>query len=168
MNQPSPYNLANLKSLAGSKHRENKKFFSQIKSKKPKHLDATINKIHDKVFSCIDCLQCANCCKTTGPKFTQKDVERIAAHFKLRPVELVSRYLRIDEDGDTVLQQLPCPFLADDNYCSIYDLRPKACKQYPHTGQTGQLKILPLTLKNTEVCPAVFEITERLKGELSI
>ena len=100
------------------------------------------------------------------PKFTQKDVERIAAHFKLRPAEFVTKYLRVDEDGDTVLQQLPCPFLGDQNYCSIYDVRPKACRQYPHTDHPRQFKILPLTLKNTEVCPAVFNIVEQLKKEI--
>ncbi len=27
----------------------------------------------------------------------------------------------------------PCPFLGDDNYCSVYEARPKACREYPHT-----------------------------------
>lgn len=168
MNHSLQDKLPNLKSLAGSKHKENKKFFRKLKSKKPKHLDKTIHRIHEEVFSCIDCLQCANCCKTTGPKFTQKDIERIAAHFNLRPAELMDQHLRIDEDGDTVLQQLPCPFLDSQNYCTIYDIRPKACKQYPHTDQTGQAGILPLTLKNTEICPAVFEITERMKSAFPV
>ena len=163
MSQSLQDKLANLKSLAGSKHKENKKFFARLRSKKPKNFDKTIHQIHDEVFACTDCLQCANCCKTTGPKFTQKDVERIASHFNLRPAEFMDQYLQMDEDGDTVLQQVPCPFLDSQNYCTIYDIRPKACRQYPHTNQVGQLGILPLTLKNIEICPAVYEITERMK-----
>lgn len=80
----------------------------------------------------------------------------------------MQQYLRLDEDGDTVLQQLPCTFLDVNNNCLIYDIRPKACKQYPHTDHTGQLSILPLTLKNAEICPAIYDIIERLKREFTV
>ncbi|MFT6686082.1 MAG: Fe-S-cluster containining protein [Bacteroidia bacterium] len=119
--------------------------------------------MHEEVFACTDCLKCANCCKTTGPLFTQKDIERIAKHLKLKPGQFVEKYLRIDEDKDYVLQQVPCPFLAEDNYCGIYEVRPKACREYPHTDRNKMHQILNLTAKNVEICPAVYEIVERLK-----
>nr|MDK7631844.1 YkgJ family cysteine cluster protein [Globicatella sanguinis] len=74
-----------------------------------------------------------NCCKTTGPLFTQKDIERLAKVFRMKPSLFIEKYLRIDEDNDYVLQQLPCPFLDSENYCLVYEDRPKACKEYPHT-----------------------------------
>jgi Fe-S-cluster containining protein len=73
--------------------------------------------------------------------------------------------LRIDEDRDYVLQSVPCTFLGADNYCSIYQVRPKACREFPHTDRIKQHQLLKLTEKNIEVCPAVFEIVEKLKKE---
>ena len=53
-----------------------------------------------------------------------------------------------------------------DKRCSIYDVRPKACREFPHTDRIKQKQLLSLTQKNTEVCPAVFNIIENLKKEL--
>ena len=147
------------------KRKENSIFFKRLKKKKSKVLDKLIHPIHEDVFANTDCLQCANCCKTTGPLFTDKDIQRISRYLKIRPSDFVDKYLRIDEDSDYVLQSVPCFFLGEDNYCSIYDVRPKACREYPHTNRIKQYQLLKLTEKNIDICPAVFEIVERLKLE---
>jgi hypothetical protein len=72
-------------------------------------------------------------------------------------------YLKIDEDGDFIFQNMPCPFLLPDNYCSIYEVRPKACQEYPHTDRRKFHQVFSLTLKNIYTCPAVYEIAEELK-----
>ena len=148
------------------KSKENSIFFKRLKKEKPKFLDKLIHPIHEDVFSHIDCLKCANCCKTTGPLFTDKDIQRISKHFRIRPSEFVERYLRIDEDSDYVLKSVPCFFLGEDNCCSIYEVRPKACREYPHTDRIKQYQLLKLTKKNIDICPAVFEIVEKIKKEL--
>ena len=148
------------------KRKENSVFFKRLKKEKPKVLDKLIHPIHEDVFANTDCLKCANCCKTTSPLFTDKDIQRISRYLKIRPSEFVDRYLRIDEDSDYVLQSVPCFFLGEDNYCSIYEVRPKACRGYPHTDRIKQYQLLKLTEKNIDICPAVFEIVERLKLEL--
>lgn len=135
-----------------------------LKRKKPKDLDAVVHHCHDAVFSEVDCLKCANCCKTTGPLFTEKDIERLARHLKLKAADFEQRYLRTDEDGDKVLQSTPCPFLGPDNYCSVYEQRPKACREYPHTDRRRQKQLLDLNLKNAKMCPAVHDIMERLEA----
>lgn len=150
---------------AKKKRSENKNFFNALRKRKSKEVDAVFNKWDAQVFADTNCLDCANCCKTTGPLFTQRDIERIAKHFKMKPGDFVQTYLRIDEDHDYVLQQVPCAFLGDDNYCSIYDVRPKACAEFPHTQQDNMLKLLKITEKNVEICPAVFEIVEGVKSE---
>ncbi len=142
---------------------ENKKLIQRLKQKKDGVLDNIINEADQRAFKTINCFDCANCCKTTGPLFTNKDITRIAKHLKLKPGAFVTQHLRIDEDDDYVLQQLPCPFLGVDNYCLIYDVRPKACSDYPLTGMRAQKKMLPLLLKNAEICPAVEHIVEELK-----
>ncbi|MFJ1380327.1 YkgJ family cysteine cluster protein [Capnocytophaga canimorsus] len=155
-----------LKVLAKKQQDENKKFFARLKKKPPKDLDYQVQQIHDEVFENTDCLQCANCCKTTGPLFTNTDIERIAKHLRLKPQDFVSRYLYIDEDKDYVFQTLPCPFLDAENYCLIYEVRPKACREYPHTDRKKIYQISALTMKNTEICPAAFEVIERMKARI--
>ncbi|MBP9187669.1 MAG: YkgJ family cysteine cluster protein [Bacteroidia bacterium] len=155
--------LTQFNKQAKHKRAESQQFFERLKKQKPNDLDEKTHQLHDNVFKKIDCLSCANCCKTTGPLFTQRDIKVISKHLKLSEHQFIQKYLRIDEDNDYVLQQLPCVFLGADNYCGIYDYRPQACREFPHTNQRKIHTILKETLNNTEVCPAVFEIVERLK-----
>ena len=151
------------RTLVRQKAKENKKFFQKLKRVKPKVLDQKMHQLHEEILACTDCLECANCCSTTGPLFTDKDIGRIAKYLRIKPSEFTEKYLRIDEDKDYVLQQVPCAFLGEDNICSIYDVRPKACREFPHTDRIKQHQILNLTQKNVAVCPAVYHIVEKLK-----
>jgi len=155
--------INNLPKLAKDKHNENKKFFDKLKKKTPKNLDYIMQDLHEQEFKRTDCLECANCCKTTGPLFTDKDIERISKHFKLKPQQFISQYLRMDEENDYVLQSVPCTFLGADNYCSIYEVRPKACSEFPHTDRKKFQQISNLTLKNVAICPAAYNIVEEMK-----
>ena len=151
--------------LAAKSEPEWKRFYIKNK-KKLEGMDLRVQALHDKVSSCTDCLKCANCCKTTGPLFTPKDVERIAKHLKMKIADFEDKFLRTDEDQDQVLQNLPCWFLNEDNTCSIYDIRPKACREFPHTDRKKIYQINHLTIQNTVVCPAAFEFVEKLKKNL--
>ncbi|MDP4953161.1 MAG: YkgJ family cysteine cluster protein, partial [Flavobacteriales bacterium] len=64
-----------------------------------------------------------------------------------------------------VLHTAPCPFLGEDNKCSVYDSRPKACREYPHTDRKNMHQILNLTMKNTLVCPAVNLIVKKIQEQ---
>jgi hypothetical protein len=139
-----------------------KKVIVRLRKMRKGDVDKKIHQLHQEAFAKIDCLECANCCKTTGPLFTNKDINSIAGQLKLTPNAFVNKYLRIDEDNDYVLQSVPCPFLGNDNYCSIYEVRPKACREYPHTDRVNQIGILKLTEKNVSICPAVAEIFSQL------
>jgi len=158
-----------LQSLS-KKVQENKKahrnFFIKLRKKTPKNLDAIMEKLHDEEFKKSDCLQCANCCKTTSPIFTKKDIERISKSFRIKTRQFIDTYLNVDDDQDYVLKSSPCTFLADDNTCNIYDVRPKACQEYPHTNRKSFEKISDLTLKNVAICPATFNIVEALRAIL--
>lgn len=160
--------INNLPKLAKDKHKENKTFFTKLKKKAPKKLDYIMQELHDEEFKSTDCLECANCCKTTGPLFTDKDVDRIAKHFKMKTQKFVEQFLRIDEDNDYVLQSVPCTFLGADNYCSIYDVRPKACSEFPHTDRKKFHQISNLTMQNVAICPAAFNIVEKMKERIKL
>lgn len=118
--------------------------------------------LHDEAFEKIDCLQCANCCKNHSPRFKNPDIRRIAKVLRIKEGELVDRYLKLDNEGDYVLKQTPCVFLAEDNTCNIYEDRPSDCRRYPYTDEDVLIKRVPLTLKNSTVCPITFHVLERL------
>jgi uncharacterized protein len=160
--------LNELEKLAKDKHIENKKYFDKLKKKTPKNLDYVMQDLHDAEFRKTNCLDCANCCKTTGPLFTLADIERIAKHLRQKPQQFIEQYLRVDEDQDYVLQSVPCSFLDQDNSCFIYDVRPKACREFPHTDRKKFNQITDLTLKNIPVCPAAYNIVEEMKKKLPL
>ncbi len=160
--------LDNLPKESKDKHIDNKKYFDKLKKKQPKNLDYLMQELHNAEFKKTDCLKCANCCKTTGPLFTLADIERIAKHLRLKPQQFINQYLRIDEDKDYVLQSVPCTFLDNDNTCSIYDVRPKACREFPHTDRKKFQQITDLTLQNLTICPAAFNIVEEMKKKMPL
>jgi len=125
--------LHRLKQQGTAKSAENKKFLQRLKKKDPRTVDDAFHELHEEVFEEISCLNCANCCKTTSPIFYQTDIERVSKALRMKPGEFIEKYLRVDEDKDFVLKSSPCPFLLDDNACMVYDDRPKACREYPHT-----------------------------------
>lgn len=125
--------------------------------------DSYFHEAHEVVFTQTDCMTCAHCCATTSPIFYQKDIERAATALKIHPGQFIKRFLFMDEDGDFVLKQTPCPFLHTDNSCVIYKNRPKACREYPHTNRKHMRQILDITEKNTQVCPAVLQIVNRIQ-----
>jgi Fe-S-cluster containining protein len=118
--------------------------------------------LHDEAFSKIDCLQCANCCKNYSPRFKTPDIKRISKHLKMRESDFIEKYLKVDDDGDFVVQSTPCPFLGQDNFCSIYEQRPSDCHRFPYTDEDVFIKRPQLTLKNSTFCPAVYYVLERL------
>lgn len=143
--------------------KKQRKFLDRLKARPPKDLDLQVLATDEAVWEEVDCLECANCCKTISPTFTQRDIERISGHLRLKPGQFVDQYLYIDEDDDFVLQQTPCPFLETDNTCRIYEDRPKACRDYPHTGKRKFHLHIAVTKKNTLVCPAAYRVVERLR-----
>lgn len=118
--------------------------------------------LHDEAFSHIDCLNCAACCKNYSPRFKTPDIKRISKHLKLKESVFIDTYLRLDEDGDYVVKQTPCPFLGTDNRCSIYDICPSDCARFPYTDEDVLINRAGITLKNSTFCPAVFYVMERL------
>lgn len=152
-----------LRELTDNRRQEISQVIKKIKRKSPKFLDDLLHKLHNEAFAQFSCLDCANCCKTIGPRLTNTDIRRLALHLKMKHAEFIKKYVTTDEDRDFVFNEHPCPFLADDNICLVYESRPKACRDYPHTDRKRFIQILELSHKNCEICPVVFEIFSELK-----
>lgn len=144
------------------KSAEEKETLKKLQRIQKNELDKLFHAEHEKVFAKTDCLTCANCCKTTGPLFTTADISRLSKLFRMKPNAFIDQYLRVDEDNDHVLKSVPCPFLNEDNTCFVYEERPMACREYPHTNRKNMQQILSLTVTNEKVCPAVSEILSNI------
>ena len=155
-------NLTELISEAEKKKPEWQAYFKKNKKRLEK-MDLQVQALHDEIMERTDCLSCGNCCRSLGPRLTDKDVERMAKSLRMKSVDFIRQYLKIDEDKDMVFKSMPCPFLGEDNYCAVYEDRPKACREYPHTDRRRFYQIYNLTVKNAETCPVAFEVLEKLK-----
>ena len=127
---------------------------NRLKKLNSKSLNAKANAAHADVFNRIDCLDCANCCKSIPPIVNETDSRRISRYLGMKVSEFKAQYTREDDDGDSVMNTSPCPFLGEDNKCDIYDIRPKACRKYPHTGEFEFARHMKLHKINVAYCPA--------------
>jgi uncharacterized protein len=127
--------------------------------------DELAGEFHEQVFQTVDCTRCANCCKSMTVRLTGADIERIARHLGLSVQQFTERYLEPDEQEAPLLKmrQQPCPLLGSDNRCTIYDVRPACCREYPHTDKEGFTSRTMLHASNAKECPAVFWIVEQLR-----
>lgn len=151
-----------LKKLAENHYKEHKRLITKLRKTSSGNLDDFVHHWDQAIFENIDCLACGNCCRTLGPRITEKDIERLSNHLKMKERDFVNKYLRVDEDRDYVFKTMPCPFLLEDNFCTVYEKRPKACRDYPHTHQPRFHNHLKISLKNTFICPVVYHIFRKL------
>jgi len=158
----------NILNQAARKYSENRTFIKKLKKVKSGIVDQMMRDLHDSVFLQIDCLKCSNCCRGTGPLLRERDITRLSRHFKMKPGVFSETYLKIDEDGDAVFKQLPCPFILDDNFCVVYTERPGACRDYPHSDTISLKKYSAQMLENTRICPALFLIFEEMKKQMPL
>lgn len=151
--------LTNWEKKSGERQKEYKKFLHRAnKNKVLKQLPA----LNEEAFAKIDCLKCGNCCKNYSPRFTPPDVKRISKHLGMKEGDFRDTYLKVDEEGDSVMKTMPCSFLGDDNYCSIYEVRPTDCVRFPYMDSDFMLKRQPLALKNSSFCPITYYVIEKL------
>ena len=135
-----------------------------------KHSDRKVNRladqVHQEVFSDMSCLDCGNCCKTMPAMINKWDVKRISKHLGMSESAFEKKYCRIDEDDDRVWKKTPCTFLGKDNKCSIYEVRPKACREYPNTDLNSFAFNEDAHEQNIESCPAVYHVINRMERAL--
>ena len=148
--------------------KENRTFVRKLKRHTGKRFDQFAEEVHEEVFARISCLECANCCSSIPPIVNRTDSGRIARHLGMKVAEFEAAYLIVDEDGDTVMNQSPCPFLQEDHSCLIYEVRPKACRKYPHTDANQFSAEIKLHAQNALYCPAVFHILQAMKERVPV
>jgi len=162
-------NLHIIDRIAREKEEENWKFRSFLKQLDIdiEKLDAIVHQITTEVTSQIDCTECGNCCKHVRPELDTEDITRFATGLKMSIAKLQAKYLTQDENtgSNQVFNSLPCPFL-ENNMCTNYECRPKACASYPHLDKDEFVFRLWSVVENYGICPIVFNVYNQLKIEL--
>ena len=138
-------------------------FLDKMNDIVPHDLPELVERLDAEMWKDVNCMECANCCKTMTPTFTAADVKRISAHLGMKPKAFRDKWLKKEEDsGDWVNTTQPCQFLAD-NKCSIYDVRPADCAEFPHHNKKP-FDAYNETFKNNLIhCPATLTLIDRMK-----
>ncbi|MCA6461783.1 MAG: YkgJ family cysteine cluster protein [Sediminibacterium sp.] len=145
-----------------------KRFLGRVEKKPPRGLDKLAEEIDAAVWKEVDCLSCANCCKSMTPTFTTTDIKRIANHFEMTPAQFKEKYLEFDKkEGDWMNKKQPCQFLdLKTHFCSIYEIRPADCAGFPHLKKKKMTEYIHVHQQNISYCPATFKMVEKMQERL--
>ena len=161
------FSFKSFKIKAGKNRRVFRTFLTKLKNKPPRGLDTIAEEIDKEVWQEVDCLACANCCRTMTPTFTNEDIIRIAAHFKQTPDQFRKKWLYKDRSDDWMNKQTPCQFLdLKTNYCSIYTIRPDDCAGFPHLTKKKMVEYMHVHQQNVEYCPATYSMVSKMQERL--
>lgn len=161
-------NLSGFKRLMKKNRRRFRYFLTRLETVQPRGLNKKVQELDKEVWAETDCLSCANCCKTMTPTFTNKDIKRIAAHFKVTPEAFKEKWLYKERStGDWMNTRQPCQFLnLKDNKCSIYEIRPEDCSGFPHHHKKVFTDWVHVYKQNVEYCPATYKLVEKMMEQI--
>lgn len=143
-------------------------FITRTDNNPPENLDQLMEVVEKEVWQEINCLSCANCCKTMSPTYTNEDIKRISAHIEMTPKQFKEKWLyREPKDKDWMNRSQPCQFLdLKTNMCTIYEVRPADCAEFPHFHKRPSTDYFYIHKQNIEFCPASMLMIEKLKTKM--
>jgi Fe-S-cluster containining protein len=156
-------NLRSFKQIVRHNKRRIRNFLTRLEKKVSPGLDNQVIAADKEVWKEVDCLSCANCCKTMSPTYTIKDVKRIAQHLKMSESAFREKWLYKDRTGDWMNKKQPCQFLdLQTNMCTIYSVRPRDCAGFPHHSKRKMTDYMHMYKQNIEYCPATYKLVEKI------
>ena len=163
-------NLKKLKKKFDLNRRSFRYFITRTENQRPGHLDVTMEDIEKEVWKEVSCLSCANCCKVMSPTYTNADIKRISAHLGMRPIDFKEKWLyREKKDNEWMNRSQPCQFLdLKTNMCTIYEVRPADCADFPHFHKRPAIDYFYIHAQNIEYCPATMLMIEKMKEKLKV
>ena len=140
------------------------RFLNRLKSNPPRKLQSIAIKAGSNVWNEIDCLSCANCCKTMTPTYTNADIKKIASYLQISTEEMKRRWLKKERGtGNWLNKTTPCQFLDQHTHmCNVYEVRPADCAGFPHLTKKKFVEYLHVHQQNLDECPATFKMVERM------
>jgi Fe-S-cluster containining protein len=156
-------------SLLGEKKRdENERFRRHMKSRD--HSDRILRRIAEGIEEQIDCTVCGNCCKVATATVSERDIERLARYFRIKPARFIAEYTMESEEEGRILRRTEesgCVFL-EGTTCTVYDARPETCQRFPHLvrGSGSIASRMWQFVDRACYCPIVYNSLEAFKEEL--
>lgn len=157
-------NLEKISMYAKARESENLRFRSFLKGQDSDKIDNMIHRINEEVSASIDCTKCGNCCNHLCPEVDSRDIDRLSNVLNVTPEKFRENYV-MKEEGEDYLKHTPCRFLKD-KMCTVYEIRPNSCRDYPYLHKDYFISRLFGVLNNYSICPIVYNSFERLKREL--
>src|SRR5438045_4934947 len=114
-------------------HKRDENLRLRLRLKRRNFQERRMIRIARDVEEQIDCTACANCCRVATIRVIDRDIEKLARRFGLSRERFQQEYTTEDAEEGRVLKRNEngCVFL-EGNLCSIYDVRPQTCAQFPH------------------------------------
>ena len=155
--------------MLGEKKRDENVRFRKFMTTRD-YSDRILRRTAEEVEDAIDCTVCANCCREATTEVSERDIERLAKHFRVPAARVVADYTQPGEQGQRNLkwQKGPgCVFL-DGTLCSVYESRPDICQRYPHLVRgNGSIASRMWSMPDrATICPIVYNTLEEFKEEL--
>lgn len=153
--------------LASEREDENwrfRTFLKGVSSIPDARLDAMAEEFGRRAEARMDCTTCGACCRDNVVPLTDDEAERLASRVRLPVLSFHEHYTTRGDDGDTVIDAKPCPFL-EGNLCSVHEDRPEPCRGYPYIGGNVRSRLIAI-IERAGTCPIVFEMIEQLKRRL--
>lgn len=159
--------LDEIKRLSRQKEEENWGFRSFLKSGSitSKKIDMVARKLYKRIAAKIDCTKCGSCCQVMDVKLDENSIKRLAKRLKISEEECVRQHLTKNREDKYIFAKMPCVFL-EGTQCSLYSSRPDYCQSYPCIQNKSIVPRLINIIKNTSVCPIVYNFYEALKSEI--
>jgi uncharacterized protein len=159
--------LVQIRRLGEKKLPENERFRKHLKTHN--FVERRLKKIAEEIQEQIDCTTCANCCKVATTRVTERDIEKLARYFRIRPVAFIRDYTTMSADEGLILNRSKdgCVFL-EGTHCTVYDVRPHTCENFPHLVRgDGSLVSRMWDFKDRACyCPIVYNSLEAFKEEV--
>jgi uncharacterized protein len=157
---------AEVRRLSESKASENLEFRRYLRAHHTG--EGPFHVLADRVEREFDCLSCANCCRETLVNVSDEDLRRIAMYLQITVEEVSHLYTaKGTAPGEEHILKSGvggCAFL-DGNLCTIYEARPRVCREFPHVHGTEDTlpHRMSATVRRASVCPIVYNALEEFK-----
>ena len=168
MSSPIVTDLVQIKRLGEQKLDENKKLRQHMS--RHNYVERKLKVIADKVEQQIDCLECANCCRTATARLVDRDIDKVAKAAGMKRDRFLRDCTVMTEDEGRILKRTDeagCIFL-NGNECLVYEGRPASCQDFPHLirGPGSLMHRMWAMPERATYCPITYNTLEAWKDEL--
>ena len=159
-------NLQIIARSAETNEAENLRFKELLLSSDAALVDDLVFRLNENITPKIDCTACGNCCRSLMINVNANDAARLASHLNISKETFYGKYVEQSSEGTlAVINTIPCHFLSD-NKCTVYEVRPAECREFPGFHQPGFTGRLFATFMHYGRCPIIFNVIEALKTQL--